>query len=90
MTLPEALQGIQNLIKATSDGGEPRQMLELTEAATRLADRSADSVTDELWEEAGDHYDERQLAAIILTIATNMFNRVNTTITEPAGTTWGN
>jgi alkylhydroperoxidase family enzyme len=90
MTLPEALQGIQNLIKATSDGGEPRQMLELTEAATRLADRSADSVTDELWEEAGDHYDERQLAAIILTIATNMFNRVNTTIKEPAGTTWGN
>ncbi|WP_026240332.1 carboxymuconolactone decarboxylase family protein [Parafrankia discariae] len=66
-----------------------RAALALTEAATRLCDRPG-SVTDELWEAASRHYDERQLAAIILMIATtNFFNRINTTIREPAGTTWG-
>jgi alkylhydroperoxidase family enzyme len=37
-----------------------------------------------------DHFDERELSALILTVSvTNMFNRINTTIQEPAGTTWG-
>jgi AhpD family alkylhydroperoxidase len=67
-----------------------RAALTLTEAATRLADRSGDAVPDEIWDAAADHYDERQLAAIILMIATtNLFNRINATIKEPAGTTWG-
>ncbi|GAB2952996.1 carboxymuconolactone decarboxylase family protein [Micromonospora polyrhachis] len=67
-----------------------RAALALTEAATRLADRSADAVPDEIWDEVTDHYDEEQLAALILVIATtNLFNRINTTIKEPAGTTWG-
>ena len=44
---------------------------------------------DEIWDDAADHYDEKQLAAVILTVAmTNMFNRINVTIKEPAGTTW--
>jgi AhpD family alkylhydroperoxidase len=35
-----------------------RAALALTEAATRLADR-ADAVTDEIWQEATRHYDEK-------------------------------
>lgn len=65
-----------------------RAALALTEAATRLADRP-DAVTDEIWDEAADHFDERQLSAIILMIATtNFFNRINTTVREPAGASW--
>jgi AhpD family alkylhydroperoxidase len=66
-----------------------RAALALTEAATRLADR-ADAVTEEIWQEAAHHFDENGLAAIILMVATtNMFNRINATIKEPAGATWG-
>ncbi|MFE0249485.1 carboxymuconolactone decarboxylase family protein [Streptomyces sp. NPDC059010] len=67
-----------------------RAALQLTESMTRLADRSHESVPDELWDEVADHFDEKELSALILTISvTNMFNRINTTIKEPAGTTWG-
>ena len=66
-----------------------RAALDLTEAATRLADRPG-AVTDEIWEEATRHYDEKGLAAIIVMIGmTNLFNRINTTIRERAGATWG-
>lgn len=66
-----------------------RAALSLAEAATRLADRP-EAVTDEIWAEAADHFTEEQLAAIILMIGiTNLFNRLNTTIREPAGATWG-
>jgi AhpD family alkylhydroperoxidase len=62
-----------------------RAALALTEAVTRLSDRS-DPVPDEIWEEAARHYDERQLAAIVLHVAiTNMFNRLNATTRQPAG-----
>ncbi|MFD5734314.1 carboxymuconolactone decarboxylase family protein [Streptomyces sioyaensis] len=65
-----------------------RAALALTEAATRLAD-SADPVPDTVWDEAADHFDERQLAAIILTIGvTNLFNRLNATTKQPAGAGW--
>ncbi|MDQ0382630.1 carboxymuconolactone decarboxylase family protein [Amycolatopsis thermophila] len=44
---------------------------------------------DEIWDDAADHFDERQLSGLILTIAlTNLFNRINVTIKEPAGTRW--
>ena len=46
-------------------------------------------MTDEIWDAVGDHFDERQLSAIILMIATtNFFNRINVSIREPAGATW--
>ncbi|MEU1629085.1 carboxymuconolactone decarboxylase family protein [Streptomyces sp. NPDC020096] len=66
-----------------------RAALALTEAATRLADRP-DPVPDEIWDEAAAHYDERQLAALILWIGmTNLFNRLNATTKQVAGTmTW--
>lgn len=65
-----------------------RAALALTEAATRLADRPG-AVTDEVWDEAAKHYDERQLASLVQMIAiTNFFNRINTTYRTPAGTRW--
>jgi AhpD family alkylhydroperoxidase len=142
MILPDAMQPIQNLFKATRTGGVPpatldlvhlrasqingcsacvdsgsrgakkagesderlfavaawrdapyfndaeRAALALAEAATRLSDRS-DPVPDEIWEEAARHYDEKGLAALVLTVAlTNLFNRINITTRQIAGA-WG-
>ena len=65
-----------------------RAALALAEAATRLSDRPG-AVTDEIWAEAARHYDEQQLATLVLMVAiTNFFNRLNTTLRVPAGTTW--
>ncbi|MFC4011472.1 carboxymuconolactone decarboxylase family protein [Nonomuraea purpurea] len=67
-----------------------RAALTLAEAVTRLADRSGDAVADDVWDKVADHFDDKQLSAIILTIAmTNFFNRINATIKEPAGAVWG-
>jgi AhpD family alkylhydroperoxidase len=139
--LPDAMKGIQHLLKATTQGGVPQRTLELVglrvsqingcaacvqghvrearkagdtderimavavwweapyfsaaeraalrlaEAVTRTADRSgsAEAVPDEIWDEAADHYDEKQLAALILMIGTlNLFNRINVTVKEHA------
>jgi AhpD family alkylhydroperoxidase len=66
-----------------------RAALALSEAATRLADRP-DPVTDEIWAEAAEHFDEKQLAAIVLWIATtNFFNRVNAATRTMAPQNWG-
>jgi AhpD family alkylhydroperoxidase len=63
-----------------------RAALALTEAVTRLSDR-ADPVPDAIWEEAARHYDEPGWAALILSIATtNVFNRLNVTTRQSAGT----
>lgn len=65
-----------------------RAALALTEAATRIQD-GAPGVTDEIWDEATVHFDQRQLSAITMEIAlTNFFNRINRTIREQAGKTW--
>jgi AhpD family alkylhydroperoxidase len=65
-----------------------RAALALTEAVTRLSDR-ADPVPDAIWEDAAKHFDERALAALILSIAaTNVFNRLNVSTRQPAGA-WG-
>ncbi len=65
-----------------------RAALALTEAATRLADRPG-AVTDEIWAQAAKHYDERQLRALVLMVGvSNFFNRLNTTLRVPPGTTW--
>jgi AhpD family alkylhydroperoxidase len=62
-----------------------RAALALTEAATRLAD-SSDPVPDEVWDEAARHYDEQQLAGLVIAIATiNAFNRVNATTRQITG-----
>jgi AhpD family alkylhydroperoxidase len=65
-----------------------RAALALTEAVTRLSDR-ADAVPDAIWEDAAKHFDERALAALLLMIATtNVFNRLNVSVRQPAGA-WG-
>ena len=62
-----------------------RAALALTEAVTRLADTS-DPVPDSVWNEATRHFNETALSALVLSIAlTNVFNRINVTIAQPAG-----
>ena len=62
-----------------------RAALALTEAVTRLSDRE-DPVPDTIWEDAARHFDERALGALILSIATtNVFNRLNVSVRQPAG-----
>jgi len=62
-----------------------RAALALTEAATRLADRP-DAVPDELWEEVSRHYDEQQLAGLVLLIASmNAWNRINAVTRQVSG-----
>jgi AhpD family alkylhydroperoxidase len=66
-----------------------RAALALTESATRLADHTGDAVPDDVWDAAADHFDEKELAAIITMIATtNFFNRINATIKQVAGESW--
>jgi alkylhydroperoxidase family enzyme len=66
-----------------------RAALSLAEHMTRLADLNGEAVPDELWAELTKHYDEKQLAALILwTATTNFFNRLNTAVKEPAGVVW--
>jgi AhpD family alkylhydroperoxidase len=62
-----------------------RAALALTEAVTRLSDRS-DPVPDDIWNEAARHYDERQLAALVLSISViNVWNRLNVATRQVAG-----
>ncbi|MEU7897363.1 carboxymuconolactone decarboxylase family protein [Nonomuraea sp. NPDC049152] len=68
--------------------GEERAALALAEAVTRLCDR-AEAVADEVWREAACHFDEQQLGALILAIATvNLWNRLNAATKQVAGA-WG-
>lgn len=54
-----------------------RAALALSEAATRISDRT-DPVQDEIYNEAARHYDEQALATLIAGIATvNLWNRLN-------------
>ena len=65
-----------------------RAALALTEAVTRIADRS-DPVPDEVWNEAARHWTEKQLAALVLQIALiNSYNRVNAAVRQVAGAKW--
>ncbi|MGW0883947.1 carboxymuconolactone decarboxylase family protein [Streptomyces sp. NPDC002671] len=87
----ETEQRLHNVVtwRETPFFTEPeRAALALTEAATRIQD-GAPGVTDEIWNQAAAHFDEKQLSAIILNIAlTNFYNRINRTTREQAGKTW--
>lgn len=62
-----------------------RAALALTEALTRIADRT-DAVPDELWNELLAHYDEEVLGALIIAIANiNVWNRLNVATRQVAG-----
>ncbi|MGW0600913.1 carboxymuconolactone decarboxylase family protein [Streptomyces sp. NPDC002776] len=63
-----------------------RAALDLAESATRLADRP-DAVSDEVWDRAATHYDETQLAALVLlTGVTNLLNRLGATTRQSSTT----
>ena len=65
-----------------------RAALALTESVTRIADK-ADPVPDDVWEEAARHYGEKELAALIVSIAQiNVWNRLNASVRMVAGTPW--
>jgi len=65
-----------------------RAALALTEALTRIAD-TPDPVPDEVWDEAARHYDEQELAALVLSIAQiNVWNRLNVATRQVAGQEW--
>ena len=62
-----------------------RAALALTESVTRLADRP-DPVPDEVWDEAARHYDDAQLASIVLSIASiNAWTRLNVATNQITG-----
>jgi AhpD family alkylhydroperoxidase len=62
-----------------------RAALGLTEAITRIGDRS-DPVPDEVWAEAARHYDEPTLSALVVAIANiNVWNRINVATGQLAG-----
>ena len=62
-----------------------RAALALTEAVTRLSDRS-DPVPDDVWAAAADHFDETELAGLVLSIAAiNVWNRLNAATRQIVG-----
>lgn len=77
-----------NLVAAWREAtvfSEPeRAALELTEAATRLADGSG--IGEDLWQRVRKHYDDEQIGGLIAAIATiNAWNRMNVIAHTPAG-----
>jgi AhpD family alkylhydroperoxidase len=63
-----------------------RAALALAEALTRLADRP-EAVPDEVYAAAAEHYDEQQLAGLIISIGVvNLWNRLNLATRQEAGT----
>jgi AhpD family alkylhydroperoxidase len=62
-----------------------RAALALTEALTRIADRS-EQVPDAIWDAAAERFDEVQLGALVLDIATvNLWNRLNIATQQVVG-----
>ena len=63
---------------------EERAALALTEAVTRLADHP-DPVPDRVWDVAATHFDQKELATLLLNIAiTNAVNRLNASTRQQA------
>ncbi|SHN36782.1 carboxymuconolactone decarboxylase family protein [Actinacidiphila paucisporea] len=62
-----------------------RAALELAEKGTRLAD-AAHGVSDEVWANAAKHYDQQQLAALVLLVGfMNLATRINIITRQPGG-----
>jgi AhpD family alkylhydroperoxidase len=64
-----------------------RAALDLAEHVTRLADQF-DAVPDAVWDNAVDHYDEKELSSLLISIAAiNVWNRLNAATRQPVGIT---
>jgi AhpD family alkylhydroperoxidase len=60
-----------------------RAALALAECVTRLADRP-DAVPNTVWDDAADHYDEKELSSLLVSIAAiNAWNRLNAATRQP-------
>ena len=65
-----------------------RAALELTENLTRIADR-ADPVSDSVWEKVAAHYNQPEIAALLVDIALiNSWNRFNVAVRMMVGEKW--
>jgi AhpD family alkylhydroperoxidase len=83
----DRLMSVAGWRKAACFTPAERAALALAEAVTQLDDKD-DPVPDEIWDEAARHYDEKGLAALVLSIATtNVFNRLNVA-TRQMSATW--
>jgi hypothetical protein len=93
MVLPGVSDAIQGLIKAAYKGGSRRGRWNwcICGPARSTAARPASIQVSECEADAtAVHYDEQGMAALILWIATtNLFNRLNSSIKEQSGATWG-
>lgn len=60
-----------------------RAALDLAEHVTRLADQF-DAIPDPVWNNAAEHYDEKELSALLVSIAAiNVWNRLNAATRQP-------
>src|SRR5690349_2632027 len=85
---PQRLMAVAAWREAPFFSDDERAALALAEAVTRLNDRD-DPVPDGVWDAAAEHFDEEQLASLVLWIATtNLFNRLNATTRQVAGAAW--
>ncbi len=78
-----------NLVAAWRDASvfteSERAALALAEEGTRIAD-AATGVSDDVWRAARKHFDDEELAALIIEIAViNAWNRLNVVAGTPAG-----
>jgi AhpD family alkylhydroperoxidase len=73
----ERLQAVPSWRESPDFSESERAALALSEAITRLGDRS-DPVPDDVYREAARHYGEQAIATLIAGIATvNLYNRLN-------------
>jgi AhpD family alkylhydroperoxidase len=80
----ERLFAVSTWRESTRFTAPERAALALAESMTRLSDRS-DPVPDPVWDEAARHFGERELAFLVLGIATiNLYNRINVTTRQVA------
>lgn len=82
---PQRLSLVSAWRDATVFTEEERAALGLAEEGTRIAD-GATGVGDEVWQAARKHFDDDQLAALIMAIAViNTYNRLNVISGRPGG-----
>ena len=80
----ERLHGVAAWREMPHYSDAERAALALAEAMTHIDER--DPVPDPVWNDAAKHFDERQLAGLVLWIATtNLFNRANVATRQPPG-----
>ncbi|MFI6928479.1 carboxymuconolactone decarboxylase family protein [Nonomuraea spiralis] len=71
--------------EATVYSDAERAALELAEQGARVADASP-GVTDEVWARAAEHYDDDQLADLVLLVSLmNATNRMSVIVRQPGG-----